>query len=115
MASNPQLVSVYRGIYEKVVRVTNNVVSRCKTHGVTVALSLLANPTIDEIAKQIKVFADLLEWMDGSGLLDGDDVMMSVNARAYATALSRIAEAFSRQDEAEVKRLVQQLDGGSIL
>ncbi|TQN50365.1 hypothetical protein DLNHIDIE_00218 [Acidithiobacillus thiooxidans ATCC 19377] len=46
---------------------------------------------------------------------DGDDVMMSANARAYATALSRIAEAFSHQDEEEITRLVQELDGGSIL
>lgn len=115
MASDPQVVLAYRSIYEKVVRVTNNVVARCKTHGVTVALSLLTDPTIAEIAKQIKDFADLLEWMDGRGLLHGNDVMMSANARAYATALSRIAEAFSRQDEEGVTRLVQQLDGGSLL
>lgn len=106
---------VYRNIYEKVVRVTNNVVARCKTHGVTVALSLLVDPTIDEIAKQIKDFADLLEWIDSRGWLDGNDVMMSVNARTYATALSEIAEAFCRHDEEGVTRLVQQLDGGPLL
>ena len=112
---NQRLVEVYRAAYEAVVRVTSNIVARCNKYGVSVALSMLENPTLDEAAKQMHIFASLLEKLDRDGYLNGDDAMMSVRARGYAHAVGEIAGAFGRQDEEEVRRLIQELDRGSLI
>ena len=107
--------SLGRAAYETVVRVTSNIVARCNKYGVSVALSMLENRTLDEAAKQMHIFASLLEKLDRDGYLNGDDAMMSVRARGYAHAVGEIAEAFGRHDHEEVRRLVQELDRGSLI
>lgn len=102
--------SLGRAAYEAVVRVTSNIVARCNKYGVWVALSMFENQTLDEAAKQMHIFASLLEKLDRDGYLNGDDVMMSVRARGYAHAVGEIAEEFGRHDHEEVRRLVQELD-----
>ena len=115
MPENQRVVEVYRAASDAVVRVTSNIVARCKKYGVSVALAMLENPTLEEAAEQMHLFAGLLERLDGDGYLHSEDVMMSVRARGYAKAVGEIAEAFGRQDEEEVRRLIQELDRGSLI
>lgn len=109
------LIKLYRTVYERVVQITSNLVARCGKYGVRIAIEMLDDPTIDGIASQLNIFALLLEKLDQAGVVHNEDVMMPPRARGYADIVARIADAFERQDEEEVKRLISELNRGSLL
>lgn len=104
---------MYFEAYEAVISMTSGIVAKYQKYGITFAR--MENPTLEEAARQLKMLAKLLNEGEELGILNGDDVMKSVNASDYAHAIEQISDAFSAGNEEEVHRIISELDKRSIL
>ena len=103
-----ELKGLVDAAYEKILKTTNKILSNCKFF--TIEILQQEDPTYEVIAEQMTEVAEIIENLSGAFPGDPEGFQTACKAKEYAHSIIAIARAIRRGNEAELKRLTEELD-----
>lgn len=96
-------------IYDQLLDTSDRVLRQCKRY--RIELLKMENPSIEQIADHLSQVAEIIWTVCDDFPNDSDGYHVAAKASEYANQVRLIAKAIQRDNQEELNRLVDELDG----